>query len=242
MFKNQFDMAAQNPQMLLQFMLGGNKDPRWMHIMQELTGIDLMQMAGERAKQKEEDEESAKASEEARKKREAEEEAAAKRAAEDALPDEEKLKISNAREAEVKKQEGNDFYKKKDFAKAIELYSAAIELNPDDIIFYSNLAAVFMEQKEYEKALEQCNTGIERAKGKAYDYVKLAKVIARKAACLFNQGKIDESIETYKSALLEDNTFAIKDSLKKVEKAKKEAEAKAYLNPEIAETHKDKGN
>lgn len=42
-------------------------------------------------------------------------------------------------------------------------------------------------------------------------------------------------------ALLENNDPAIKDSLKRLEKMKKEQEAKAYLNPEIAEVHKAKG-
>jgi len=227
------------PQMLMQLV---QTDPRYMHVFQELTGIDLMQMGAESAKAKEQEEADLKKAEEARKKRQAEDEAKAKAAAEEALPAEEKAKIQRVRDAEAKKLEGNQFYKKKDFEKAIELYSAAIELNPDDIIFYSNIAAVYMEMKDFDRAIEYCDEGIERSKGQAYDYVKLAKVIARKASCLFNKGMLDESIDLYKSALLEDNTFAIKDALKKVEKAKKEAEAKAYINPEIAEQHKAKAN
>jgi len=215
-------------------------DPRWMHVFQELTGIDLMQMQADRAKAEEEKDKEAEKLAEEMKKKQAEEEAKAKAAAEAALPQEEKDKLQKKKDAEAKKAQGNDFYKKKDFPKAIELYSAAIELNPDDIIFYSNLAAVYMEMKEFDQAIEHCNTGIERAKGAAYDYVKLAKVMARKAACLFNKGEIEASIDLYKSALLEDNTFAIKDALKKVEKAKKDNEAKAYINPEIAEQHKQK--
>ena len=83
--------------------------------------------------------------------------------------------------------------------------------------------------KEYDKAIEECDKGIEKAKGAGYDYVKLAKVMARKAACLNYKGLHDESIDLYKSALLEDNTFAIKDALKKVEKAKKDAEGSPPL-------------
>ena len=74
-------------------------------------------------------------------------EAAARAAAEAeaALPSEEKTKLENAKLAEAKKAEGNTYYKAKNFPKAIELYSAAIELNSSEIIYYSNLAAVYIE-------------------------------------------------------------------------------------------------
>ena len=48
------------------------------------------------------------------------------------------------------KLEGNTFYKAKNFDKAIEKYSEAISLNPTEIIFYSNLAAVHMEMKNFD--------------------------------------------------------------------------------------------
>lgn len=54
-------------------------------------------------------------------------------------------------------------------------------------------------------------------------------------------GRLEEAIEAYKQALLEDNSSTIKDSMKKCEKAKKEADVKAYINPELAEQHKEKG-
>jgi len=35
--------------------------------------------------------------------------------------------------------------------------------------------------KQYKECIEQCDMGIETTKGGAYDYVKLAKAMARKA-------------------------------------------------------------
>ena len=66
--------------------------------------------------------------------------------------------------------------------------------------------------------------------------------MARKGAAYEKKGDMDAAIDAYKKALLEDNAVTIKDSLRRVEKLRKEAEAKAYLNPEIAEQHKAKGN
>ena len=114
------------------------------------------------------------------------------------MPSEERQKLQRIKDAEVKKQEGNEFYKKKDFAQALELYTAAIELNPEELLYYTNMAAVYIEQKKFDQAIAQCDTAIAKAREGAYDFVKLAKV-------------------------------------------KKETEARAYLNPEIAEAHKNKG-
>merc|ERR1712195_212407 len=76
----------------------------------------------------------------------------------------------------------------------------------------------------------------------AYDYVKLAKVLARKGNALLQQKKYDESIAIYNKALIENNDHSIKMQLQKAQKTKKDEEAKAYINPEIAEEHRTKGN
>lgn len=46
------------------------------------------------------------------------------------MPSEERQKIQRAKDAEAKKAEGTEFYKKRDFAKALELYSEAQNMNP----------------------------------------------------------------------------------------------------------------
>ena len=66
------------------------------------------------------------------------------------MPSEERQKLQKIKDAEVKKQEGNEFYKKKDFEKALELYTAAIELNPNELLYYTNMAAVYIEQKKFD--------------------------------------------------------------------------------------------
>lgn len=105
------------------------------------------------------------------------------------MPSEERQKLQRIKDAEVKKQEGNEFYKKKDFAKALELYTAAIELNPNELLYYTNMAAVYIEQKKFDQAIAQCDTAIAKAREGAYDFVKLAKVIARKASAYEKNGQ-----------------------------------------------------
>ena len=92
--------------------------------------------------------------------------------------------------------------------------------------------------KQYNDCIESCDKGIETTKGKAYDYVKLGKALARKANALLQLGDYDASISTYQAALLEDQSHVIKMALNKAKKMKQDAEAKAYINPELAEEHR----
>jgi len=51
------------------------------------------------------------------------------------------------------------------------------------------MAAVFIEQKKYDKAIEQCDVAIAKAREGSYDFVKLSKVIARKASAFEKNGQ-----------------------------------------------------
>ena len=138
---------------------------------------------------------------------------------------------------------GNDFYKNKKFQEAIEHYNKAIELNGDEMLYYTNLAAVYVETQEYDRGIEVCDNAINKGKELgSYDFVKMGKALARKGNCLFKQNKYAEALAIYNEACLEHNSYDIKEAKKKVEKIMKEQEAKAYINPEIAEQHKVKGN
>jgi stress-induced-phosphoprotein 1 len=78
---------------------------------------------------------------------------------------------------------GNQAYKKKDFAAAIQHYNEAFESDSTDVLALNNLAAVFIEQGELEKAHEACDRGIKAMDDQGInDYVKRAKVYARKAS------------------------------------------------------------
>jgi len=107
-------------------------------------------------------------------------------------------------------------------------------LNPEELLFYTNLAAVHYEEKNYDAGIEQCDKAIAKAKEGIYDFVKLGKSLARKATCQAGKGDYANAILSYKSALIEHNDVHHRDALKRIEKKKKEEEAKAYLDPEKA--------
>jgi len=83
---------------------------------------------------------------------------------------------------------------------------------------------------------------IQKSREGLYDYVKLGKALARKGTAYFAQCNYDEAIELYKSSLLENSDPAVKDQLKKAEKAKKDDEAQKMIDPVKAEEHRQQGN
>jgi stress-induced-phosphoprotein 1 len=120
-------------------------DPRMMDVFKEITGIDLMDMQAQQMKGKEKSEDMRKKRDEEDAKRKAEEEKKRKEDEENALPEEEKSRIARKKQAEVKKNEGNEFYKKKQFEQALQLYDEAISFDETEVTYYNNKAAVYFE-------------------------------------------------------------------------------------------------
>ncbi len=100
-------------------------------------------------KDSEQTEEELKRKEEERKAKQEEEERRRREEEESRLPPEERDLVEKKKQADSKKNEGNAAYKSKDFARALELYEEAINLNPNELAYYTNKAAVYFEQKNY---------------------------------------------------------------------------------------------
>lgn len=155
---------------------------------------------------------------------------------------EEKEKRENKEKATAKKDEGNKYYKSKDFEKALECYDAALEIDPDDQIYRVNKAAVYIEQKEYQKCIDECNKGIEIAREKHNSYETIAKLFFKLGNAFAKLEKYDEAIKAYKDSMVEAPLKQVKEKLLDVERLKAEKERLAYINPEKALEHKEKGN
>jgi len=110
------------------------------------------------------------------------------------MTEEEKAAESKKEEAKQWKEKGNKAYKAKKFEDAIQNYDKAIECDPEDTLFVTNKAAVYLEKGETDKCIELCDSVIERSKDGYYDYKKLSKAYARKGAALAKQSKFDEAM------------------------------------------------
>jgi len=158
---------------------------------------------------------------------------------------EEPKEVKEVKEAVAEKDLGNAEYKKKNYDAAVVHYNKAIELDPKMLIFRSNLCACLIAMKEYEKVFEIVDEGkrifctLDFADRNA---VHLAKLIGRKGRAYWLQGDLDEAIKVYGDALMEASDNQLTMDLKEVKKIKIDTEKKAYLNPELCDEHREKGN
>lgn len=148
----------------------------------------------------------------------------------------------NKKLARSEKEAGNAAYKKKDFSVALEHYSKAIEHDPTDISFYTNIAAVYFEQKDYRKCIEQCEKSIEVGRENRADYKLIAKAFCRMGNSYKRLGEHKQAKANYEKSLSEHRTPEVKTLLSDVEKIIKEEERRAFIDPVKAEEEKEKGN
>ena len=125
-------------------------------------------------------------------------------------------------EAQKLKQIGNEAYKKKDFAIALKNYGKAIELEPNEIAYYNNTAAVYFEMKNFDECIKFCRLackigeengakskfifkGFERM-GRAHKEMgdlKIAKLVFQKAKIFLEKAQKEDKTSDYEKSLSE---------------------------------------
>ena len=150
--------------------------------------------------------------------------------------------------AEELKTRGNELYKSRKFEEARAAYNEAISVNPYDMTYYNNMAAVLIEMGK----LEECETLIRETLERRYEmntafpsgasYEKTAKLYNRLASVYLKQGKFSEAIDAYNKSLTEDNNKNTRNLIREAQALLEKAERDSYLNPELADEHREKGN
>ncbi|CAE8581767.1 unnamed protein product, partial [Polarella glacialis] len=168
-------------------------------------------------------------------------------------PPPEDLRTPEQKEGDVFKGQGNELYKKKQFQEALEMYDKAIEKEPNDLTYYNNKNAVWVEmgkkEPEYlDKVMENCKDLVLRryeintANPGGASFEKVAKVFARMASVHERKLEFADAIEMYNKSLCEDNNRVVRTSLRELTKAKEKHEKESYIDPAKAEEHREKGN
>jgi stress-induced-phosphoprotein 1 len=148
----------------------------------------------------------------------------------------------NKKQALQEKEKGTEAYKKKDFETALKHYTNAIELDPEDMVYRTNRAAVYFETKKYDETVQDCKEAIEVGRKHFADFKLVARAFGRLGNAYAKQEKYAEAIDAYNRSLTEHRTPDVLDALHKTEKLKKEKEQRDYINPEISLQEKEKGN
>lgn len=149
---------------------------------------------------------------------------------------------SKSEQAELHKKAGNEHYKRKEFVKAVEEYEKAIGLDPNEITFYTNLAAVKFETKDYAGCVQTCSKAVEVGRENRADFKLIAKALARKGNALRKMGNLAEAKVAYEKALTEHRTPEYRTALSEIETLIKKQLEEAYIDPELSEQEKQAGN
>ncbi|XP_026201407.1 small glutamine-rich tetratricopeptide repeat-containing protein alpha [Anabas testudineus] len=97
-------------------------------------------------------------------------------------------------EAERLKSDGNDQMKVENFAAAVEFYSKAIAINPQNAVYYCNRAAAYSKLGNYAGAVQDCEQAI------SID-PNYSKAYGRMGLALASLNKHTEAVSYYKKAL-----------------------------------------
>eukprot|EP00933_Yihiella_yeosuensis_P042745 TRINITY_DN3741_c2_g1_i1.p1 TRINITY_DN3741_c2_g1~~TRINITY_DN3741_c2_g1_i1.p1 ORF type:complete len:587 (+),score=204.88 TRINITY_DN3741_c2_g1_i1:96-1856(+) len=227
-------MGGMQEQMLMQLM---QQDPRVLEVFMAMQGVDVGSMSPEDMGAGSGYGESAPSAPKPAPKKEEEK------------PPED-LRTPEQKEADEYKTKGNELYKKKQFEDAIKMYDKAIEIEPNDLTYYNNKCAVWIEMgtEYYDKVFETCKDLVARryeinsANPGGASFEKVAKVFNRMASLHEKKREYDLAIEMYNKALTEDNNRQTRNALRDCKDAKEKFEKEAYIDPAKAEEHREKGN
>ncbi|CAH8664866.1 unnamed protein product [Dicrocoelium dendriticum] len=145
-------------------------------------------------------------------------------------------------DAVAEKELGNEAYKQKCFDEALMHYNKAIELDPNCITYYTNKAAVYFEMGDFDKCIEICEHAVEVGRENRAEYKLIAKALARIALSYWKKDDLANAKKYYDKSLSECRQPDIEKKSREVDKLLKEKERLAYINPELAESAKNKGN
>ena len=70
---------------------------------------------------------------------------------------------------------GNEAYKKKDFATAHLHYDKAIEIDPKNIMYYTNKSAVLYEEGKFDECIELCEKAVNVGRENRATFAQIAK-------------------------------------------------------------------
>lgn len=85
-------------------------------------------------------------------------------------------------------------YKNKEYQRAINCYTKAIHLHPNDANFYSNRALSYFNLGQYAQCIADCDKALQLSPS-------LIKALKKKASALAYMLRFEEAVESMKAAV-----------------------------------------
>jgi len=159
----------------------------------------------------------------------------------DVSPEERQIK-ENQKAAVAAKEKGNALYKSKKFEEALAAYDEAVTLDPTNMTFVSNKAAVYFTTKKYDECIATCEQAVEVGQEHCAPFEDRAKALTRAAKAYQKKKDLGKAIEFCQKSLLENHDNATKRLMKTMELEKRKADKLAYQDDDKAEEAKQEGN
>jgi len=126
-------------------------------------------------------------------------------------------------EAMKYKDKGNEEFKKGNMAQAIEYYTYATEMDPNNPIFFTNRSAAYAHMKKWDKSLRDADKAIKLNSSWEKGYW-------RKGNAHFELGQFDEACAAYKSAMdLDQENQTYKELYQKAKKIAMKGKSEAEI-------------
>ena len=158
------------------------------------------------------------------------------------LSPEERKKKEDAKKAMEAKKKGNALFMEKKFDEALAAYDEAIALDPTNMTYVANKAAVYFNTKKYDECIETCQKAVEVGKENRAPFEERAKALTRAAKAYQKKKDLDKAIQMCQEAQLEHFDKATERLLKTMQLEKKKADTLAYQDDDKAEEAKQRGN
>lgn len=158
------------------------------------------------------------------------------------LSPEERKKKEDAKKAMEAKKRGNDLFMQKSFEEALAAYDEAIALDPTNMTYIANKAAVYFNTKKYDECIEACQKAVEVGKENRAPFEERAKALTRAAKAYQKKKDLDKAIQMCQEAQLEHFDKSTERLLKTMQLEKKKADTLAYQDDDKAEEAKQRGN
>merc|ERR1719297_115330 len=153
---------------------------------------------------------------------------------------EELQKRNDQKKAVEAKVKGNELYKNKKYDEALAAYDEAATLDPTNMTFIANKAAVYFSTKDYDACIESCMKAFEIGKDNRAPFDERAKVLTRCGRAYHKKGDIATAITKLEDAQLESFNKDTQRLLKNWELDKRKADTLAYQNDDLAEEAKQR--